>query len=74
MKLNPKETFKTLKTKSGSVHIYHLPKLDKFGFKSVERLPYSIKVLLESALRSCDDYQVTDKDITRLANWSPKSN
>jgi aconitate hydratase len=38
---------------------------------SIERLPYSIKVLLEAALRTCDGYQVTQDDVRRIAGWTP---
>ena len=37
----------------------------------VTRLPYSIRVLLEAALRNRDGFRVTDEDISRLLNWSP---
>ena len=37
----------------------------------LEKLPFSIRVLLEAALRHCDDYQVTQDDVRRLARWQP---
>ena len=37
------------------------------------KLPFSIKILLESALRNYDDYQVTYDDITKILNWSADS-
>src|SRR5208282_5133977 len=36
-----------------------------------DRLPVSIKVLLESCLRNCDDFEVTQQDVARLAGWTP---
>src|SRR3989338_8636552 len=72
-KFHPQETQKILKTSSGSVALFHLPKLEKLGFGKVSRLPFSLKVLLESALRNCDGYQVTAEDIKRLAGWSSQS-
>ncbi len=59
-----------LKTASGNLTIFQLSKLSKLGFKDPSRLPFSIKVLLESALRNCDNYQVTSRDIETLTNWS----
>ena len=53
-------------TPSGSVGIF---RLDKLAGVTLERLPFSIRVLLESALRNCDDYQVTQDDVKRLAAW-----
>lgn len=70
--INPSQTKKFLTTKSGKVSIFSLPKFQKITGINVERLPHSIKVLLESALRNCDNYQVTTEDIRRLANWSPQ--
>ena len=39
----------------------------------VERLPYSIKVLLEALLRHCDGYIVSPEDVERLARWNAKA-
>ncbi|HOW36511.1 MAG TPA: aconitate hydratase AcnA [Candidatus Omnitrophota bacterium] len=70
---NPQETKITLKTASGRVTIFSLKKTEKLGLDQIGRLPYSIRILLENALRNCDGYQVTVEDIRRLANWSPRS-
>lgn len=35
----------------------------------IDRLPYSIRVLLESAVRNCDNFQVKKSDVDRLLNW-----
>ncbi|CAG2197405.1 ACO [Mytilus edulis] len=35
----------------------------------VEKLPYSIRVLLESAIRNCDDFQVLQKDVEHILDW-----
>lgn len=32
-------------------------------------LPYSIRVLLEAAVRNCDEIQVTSRDVKNLLNW-----
>ena len=52
-----------LKASTGKVSIFNLNKLTKLGLKTPERLPFSIKVLLESALRNYDNYQVTKRDV-----------
>jgi aconitate hydratase len=59
----------TLATPSGTLQLYRLDLLEKHVGSPIERLPFSIKVLLESALRNCDDYQVTQDDVKRLAGW-----
>ena len=39
----------------------------------VDRLPYSLKILLENLLRFEDGVNVTRKDIDALLNWDPKA-
>lgn len=60
----------TLETKSGTATLYRLDQLEKDGVGNVGRLPVSIKVLLEAALRQCDGFQITRDDIMGLANWN----
>ncbi len=69
---NNKDVKRKLKTKTSTFSIFDLPKFSQLNIGNVERLPFSIKVLLESALRSFDNYQVTFKDIERIANWQAK--
>ncbi len=50
---------------------YHYYRLDKLG--DVSRLPFSIKVLLEALLRTCDGYEVMPEDVEKLAKWNAAS-
>merc|ERR1712227_920329 len=34
-----------------------------------ERLPYSIRVLLESAIRNCDNFQASEADVKTIVDW-----
>ncbi|KOB66524.1 Cytoplasmic aconitate hydratase [Operophtera brumata] len=34
-----------------------------------ERLPFSIRVLLESCVRNCDNFQVLEKDVRAVLDW-----
>jgi len=34
-----------------------------------DRLPFSIRVLLESAVRNCDNFQVSEEDVKSIVNW-----
>ena len=61
----------TFDTGAGQAGIYRLSKLEDAGLTRVAALPYSIRVLLESVLRNCDGYQVTEDDVRRLAGWQP---
>jgi len=36
-------------------------------------LPYSIRILLEQALRNLDDYVVTEEHVRNIAKWGPKT-
>lgn len=38
-------------------------------FFFVDRLPFSIRILLESAVRNCDNFQVKQKDVDNILNW-----
>jgi aconitate hydratase len=59
-------------TGSGTVYYYRLNKLEEDGLGPVSRLPFSLKVLLEAALREYDDYLVTQEDVISLAAWNAK--
>ncbi|MFT7636407.1 MAG: aconitate hydratase [Candidatus Omnitrophota bacterium] len=61
-----------MQSPEGNVVVHHLPTLQAMGYDRIPKLPFSIKVLLESALRNCDNYQVTEDDVIKLAEW--KSN
>lgn len=40
---------------------------------SLEKLPYSIRVLLESAIRNCDEFNVKKADVEKILNWVENS-
>lgn len=60
-----------LETPEGPLTYYRLSALAEQGISNVDRLPFSIKVLLESALRNNNGFEVTDEDVIKLARWSP---
>ncbi|GAA0164682.1 RNA metabolism protein [Lithospermum erythrorhizon] len=45
---------------------YSLPALND---PRVDKLPYSIRILLESAIRNCDNFQVTQHDVEKILDW-----
>jgi aconitate hydratase len=63
----------TLDTPLGKRTLYPLEALTKAKIGHVDRLPYSIKVLLEAALRKCDGFIVTQDHIRALAQYDAKS-
>ncbi|HEV7300785.1 MAG TPA: aconitate hydratase AcnA [Tepidisphaeraceae bacterium] len=60
-----------LSTKAGEVTISRLDALSKAGVGDLSKLPFSIKVLLESTLRNVDNFIVSDEDVVRLVKWNP---
>jgi aconitate hydratase len=55
-----------------SYTIFRLPALEKRGF-NLDRLPFSLKILLENLLRREDGMNVTAGDIEFLARWDAKA-
>ncbi len=68
---------RTLRTRAGEVTLYSLEALERRGLGEVARLPYSIKVMLESVLRPAaggGDGGPGEEDLARLLRWTdPKS-
>jgi len=62
----------SIEAKVGNVAIYRLGKLAELGLADVDKLPFSIRVLLENLLRNCDGYLVTEDHVRTLARWNPK--
>ena len=60
-------------TASGSKgQFYSLPVLAQ-QFPSVQRLPVSLRIVLESVLRHCDGRKVTAEHVAQLAQWQPQA-
>ena len=64
---------KSLESAAGTHAYASLPALEEAGLGSMARLPYSIRVLLESAARNLDDYIVKEDDVRALAGWSKET-
>ena len=76
MKVTSKNSFSTratLRAGNDSFEIYRLDALTRAGVGNVERLPFSLKVLLENLLRHEDEHFVREEDILALAGWDPSS-
>src|SRR6195952_3069349 len=69
----PASTLKTFKTASGkSGRFFSLRELAK-QYPNVDKLPVSIRIVLESVLRNCDGQKVTPQHVEELANWAPNA-
>jgi aconitate hydratase len=53
--------------------IYRLDALEKAGLTNLKRLPFSIRIILEAALRQCNDKEITQTDVKNIAAWTPKA-
>jgi len=45
--------------------------LPELGKENIEKLPFSIRILLENALRNKDDFAITQEHVDTLLNWNP---
>ncbi|MFO1022766.1 MAG: aconitate hydratase AcnA [Planctomycetales bacterium] len=68
---NPFGSASQLKTRSGDYTIYRLQALADAKVGDIEKLPYSIRVLLEACLRNVDNFVVNEEDVVNLAKWNP---
>ena len=69
---NTFNTLRTLTLAGDSVEYFSLPALAE-AFPGVERLPFSLKILLENLLRREDNGFVKPDDIRALAEWTPSA-
>jgi aconitate hydratase len=72
-KRNPFSSRSKLSVGKQSFSYFSLPALERAGVGRMARLPYSIRVLLEQALRNLDGYAVAEKDVQNIAAWGPST-
>ncbi|MDD3987155.1 MAG: aconitate hydratase AcnA [Candidatus Methanomethylophilaceae archaeon] len=66
---------RAIDTDEGKIDIYSLRELEEKGIiKDLSKMPYSIKIIVESMLRQRDGKLITDKDVVAAASWDPKEN
>ena len=61
----------TLEGFNGPLFLYRLDALTKHGIQGLDRLPYTVKILLENLLRHLDGELVTENEVLALARWTP---
>ena len=64
------DSLQSFETAGRQIHYYSLPSLEERGIGPISKHPVSIRILIESLLRNYDNHQVTEQDITDLANWN----
>ncbi|MEZ5597853.1 MAG: aconitate hydratase AcnA [Pseudomonadales bacterium] len=70
MSINSFKTRKTLKVGNREYDYFSLPEAQAQGLGAVDKLPMSMKVLLENLLRFEDNVTVSAADIRATANWA----
>jgi aconitate hydratase len=63
-----------LATSKGDYTIFRLERLEDQGYVDLDRLPFSIRIMLESVLRNYDDRVISQEDVKNLASWKPSPN
>ncbi len=62
----------TITTRQGPVTFYRLGRLEETGVTHLDRLPFSIRILLENVLRNHDAKLVTEEDVLGVAGWNTR--
>ena len=57
----------TFSVNGKDIGIFRLSTLQEKGLGDIDKLPYSIRVLLESVLRNCDGQTVTEDDVKAVS-------
>ncbi len=72
MDKDPFKVKKKLSISGKSYGYYSLTELEKQGHE-ISKFPFSIRILLENALRNFDGFTVTKENIETLLNWRPEA-
>ncbi|WP_250474467.1 aconitate hydratase AcnA [Caballeronia sp. GAFFF1] len=70
---NLHNTLKEFDSGSGKGKYYSLPQLGNALNVDIQRLPVSIRLVLESVLRNYDEKKISEEHIKQLANWKPNA-
>jgi aconitate hydratase len=68
---DPFGALSSLSLSEGETSYYSIRKLEEEGVVSIDRLPFSIRILLENVLRHAGGGYVTEGDVEAVAAWSP---
>ena len=60
-----------LESAAGIITYYRLEALTKWGVQGLDRLPFTIKILLENVLRHAGGELVNEDEVLSLARWVP---
>src|SRR5450755_3144237 len=66
---NSAQTLRTLEIDGKTYDYYSLPAAQALGLAGIERLPYTLKVVLENLLRQHAAGSATQDDVTAVVDW-----
>jgi aconitate hydratase len=69
---NPFNTRTTIDLPEGKTAVYRLSPLAEQGMCDLDKLPFSIRVLLENVLRHAGNGAVTEDHVVSVAGWKPQ--
>ncbi len=69
---NPFNAQSTLDLADGPATVFRIAALAERGIADLDRLPISIRVLLENVLRHCGNGIITEDHVVAVANWTPE--
>ncbi|HRE49852.1 MAG TPA: aconitate hydratase AcnA [Flavitalea sp.] len=72
MNKDPYRVKKLLNSKTNTFSYYSLTELEKQGH-GISKLPFSIRILLENAVRNFDDFAITKDNIETILQWKPEA-
>ena len=70
-RIDPFGALTSVSLQEGATSFYSLAALDKAGITGLDRLPFSIRILLENAVRQSGRGYVTEEHVRAVAAWSP---
>ena len=63
---------KRIQTAEGKLTVFSLRELESKGvIRDIGKMPYSVRVIVESMIRQRDGSTITDDDVLTIASWSP---
>ena len=71
MTSDPFGALTTIDLPEGPTSFYRLDRLEETGLGDLDRLPFSIRVLLENALRHAGGRSVAEEHVQAVSAWSP---
>ena len=69
--MDNKQYLKSIKCQKQEIQFYDIRKYADEGLGGIDRLPFSIRILVENLLRKFDGKIVTEKNLESIVKWQP---